>query len=262
MRRRQTRTVLIAVLVFFLIFIQLPFARPFRDGLRRFVGVPSKAWLAFDNRLRLAGSVLFTINDLAKENSNLQQQQTSLQAQIAQLQAVKGENEQLRKDLNFSQANRQFTLLPAEVIGFSPTGLQQSFTINRGSRDGLKENQAVVSSGFLVGKVKNVSTATAEVWLLTNRDLLTPVTLAGSQVVGILHGSIRGLVLENIPLDTKVTPGELTVTSALEGLYPAGIAVGTVEEIISAKEEIFLTLRISSPISLSSLTTVFVITNQ
>ncbi len=111
----------------------------------------------------------------------------------------------------------------------------------------------------MIGKIKNVSNTTAEIWLLSNRSLVTPVTLTGSQVTGLLKGGIRGLVVDNIPIDTKIEVGELVVTSSLEGLYPSGIAVGRIEEVISEQEEIFIEIRISSLVNVANVRTVFIV---
>jgi len=259
MRRLSLRTTIIAVIVLIVVLSQFDFFNPVRDGFRRVLSVPILGLDSLTGRISDAFRVLFTVNDLAKENLTLKQENTALQAEIANLKAVESENAKLRLDLNFKTTHPELTLTPAQVISFSPTGLYQSLVINLGSDNRVKEGQAVVSGGYLIGKISNVSRSTAEVWLLSNRNLITPVSLAGSQTVGLLTGGIRGLVVENIPLDTKVVPGEAVVTSALEGLYPAGIAVGSVAEIISLREEIFLTLRVTSPIALGGLRTVFVV---
>lgn len=242
-----------------LLIAQLPFARPIRDWLRLNVGRPIRAVDGLTYRLKTAFTIIFSINDLAKENAVLTLENNRLQAQVADLQAARSENARLKNDLNFQQSRPEFKLLPANIINFSPTSLYQAVTIDQGSEAELISEQVVVSSGFLIGKVKSVSVKSAEVWLLTNRNLLIPVNLPKSETVGIMRGGIRGLVVENIPLDTKIEIGETVVTSSLEGLYPAGIAVGKVEEVVSAKEEIFLTLRISSPVNFGNLTNVFVI---
>jgi len=253
------RSTLLLVVVITIILSQFSFFAPIRDGLRVAFATPASALTNTGTRFKNAFSVLFTVQDLARENTELKQRLLAREAEIASLQQAKGENAQLKKDLQFQQTHTDLKLLPASVINYSPSSLYQSITINLGTQNGIKTGQAVVSQGFLVGKVSSVSARTAEVWLLNNRNLLTPVMLTDSQTVGLLKGSIRGLVVENIPLDTKVEKGTQVVTSALEGLYPAGIALGQVEEIISAKEEIFLTLRISTPVNPSNLTTVFVV---
>jgi len=249
----------IIVLLLVLVIFGLSLIPAVRDKIRRAAALPAKAFDTPILRLKTAFGVLFAINDLAKENAELRDQLNQKQARVDQLQTVEGENIQLKNDLNFKQTHSQFNLVPANIIGFSPVNYSQSLTINRGSSDDLKLDQAVVAGGYLIGKIKKINPTTAEVWLLSNRNLLTPVMIPSSQTVGILKGSIKGLIVENIPLDTKLNLGDEIVTSSLEGLVPPGIAVGKIEEIISTKEDIFLTLRITTPINISNLSTAFII---
>ncbi|MEK7535261.1 MAG: rod shape-determining protein MreC [Patescibacteria group bacterium] len=259
--RWNLRIIILVIVVGLLIASQFRFFSPVRDLTRQAIGAPARMFDSLANRLSASVRIIFAINDLSKENASLKLENSTLEAELAKLKSVVNENETLRRDLNFKNSRSDLKLTPAEVLTFSPSGLYQAFTINRGARDGIKENQAVVSNGYLIGKIHNIADSTAEVWLITNRNLLTPVILTGSQTVGLLSGGIRGLVVENIPLDTKVTVGESVVTSSLEGIYPPGIAIGKVEEIISSKEEIFLTLRISTPTKFGDLTIVFVVTS-
>lgn len=252
------RRILIGVIVALIIIAQLGIFKPVRDTARKIVAWPIHYLGATSTKLGTAIRLLGSIDDLSKENSGLKIQNTELTAQLAQLEAVQGENTKLKEDLNFQKTRSDLQLIPAQIISFSPDSGYQIFTIDKGQKDGLSLEQAVVSSGFLIGKIKKISDHTAEVWQLTNRNLLTPVTLAKSQVTGILKGGVSGLVVENIPVDAAIEKGEAVVTSSLEGLYPAGIAVGTVEDISSKKEEIFLTIRVTSPINVRNLGTVFV----
>ncbi len=258
--RWNYRVIILTVVVVLVVASQFRFFSPIRDLTRRTLGAPARMFDSLADRLSASARILFAINDLSKENAALRLQNSTLEAQIAKLKAVEGENKTLRQDLNFAESRSDLKLTPAEVLMFSPSGQYLAFTINRGTESGVKENQAVISNGYLIGKVHRASATTAEVWLITNRNLLTPVVLTGSQTVGLLSGGIRGLVVENIPLNTQVAVGESVVTSSLEGIYPSGIAIGKVEEIISLKEEIFLTLRISTPTQLGNLTVVFVVT--
>lgn len=258
-RKRFQRRILIALLVLLIIFAQFAIFKPIRDVGRSILNAPAYAADRIYSRTVSAVKILGDINNLSGENAVLKAQNDQLLAQVASLSSVKAENEQLHKDLNFSQSHRNLDLVPAQIISFSPVSAYQAFSINKGSVDGLQDGQAVVSSGFLVGKVKNVNAHTSEVWLISNRNILTPVTLTGSGTTGILKGGIQGLVVDNIPVDAKVSVGEPVVTSALEGLYPAGIPVGTVADIISLKEDIFVTVRLTTPINVGNLTTVFII---
>ncbi|MEK7170916.1 MAG: rod shape-determining protein MreC [Patescibacteria group bacterium] len=257
--RWNYRLIILVAVVGLIIASQFRAFTPVRDFSRVIITSPARLLDGFSFRLTSSIRVLFAISDLAGENAELKMRSSELEAELAKLKSVQSENETLRRDLNFKQSRSDLKLIPADVVSFSPSGQFQALTINQGSQDGIKVGQAVVSNGFLVGKVHRVANSTAEVWLVTNRNLITPVVLTGSQTIGLLSGGIRGLVVENIPLDIKVTVGEAVVTSSLESVYPAGIVVGKVENIISTKEDIFLTLRISTSVQFGNLTVVFVV---
>lgn len=257
---KQQRRIIVISLVLLIILAQFSFFKPIRDVTRKTLAWPISSIDSIGNSVNSFFSLIGSIGNLSKENAQLKDQNTQLQAQLSTLQTVNNENEQLKKDLLFKQSRSDLKLIPASIINYAPSASFQAVTINKGSNDGVKVEQAVVSSGFLLGKIKNVSASTAEVWLLTNRNILTPVLLTKSQTSGILKGGIRGLVVDTIPVDASVEVGDNVVTSALEGLYPAGIAVGRIEEIISAKEEIFLSARISSPLNVRNIQTVFLVT--
>ncbi len=259
LRRLRQRSTYYIALVLLIIIAQFPLFKPVRDRARRLVSGPVALLNHSGSQLHTAIVLFGSINNLSRENAGLKAANSELRAIIADQQTIQNENNQLRKDLNFAQSRPDLKLLPATIINYSPVGLYQAITIDKGSRDGLKTNQVVVSSGHVIGKIKQVSGSTSEVWLLANRNLLTPVLLTGSQTTGILQGDIGGLVVTNIPIDAPVVVGEAVVTSALNNLYPAGIAVGVVEQILSRKEDIFQSARVASPININSLTTVFVV---
>lgn len=258
MRVWPQQRVLIFLLLAVFVLGQFSFFNVVRDQFRFLVGLPVRAANSLGARAKNVATTIIAAGTISQENARLKQQINEDKAQIAQLKSVENENATLRNDLHFSSAHPEIKLLPATVISFSPSSVDQSIIIDQGEKAGIKEGQAVVSQGFLIGKIKKVSVSTAEIWLLANRNLLTPVQLTSSRTTGLLSGGIRGLVINNIPVDTKVEKGELVVTSNLEGLYPAGIAVGVVEEIVSRKEEIFQAARISSPVNISAISQVFV----
>jgi rod shape-determining protein MreC len=259
MERRRRRLWNTIAIISVIVLAQFIIFQPVRDLGRKIISAPVNGLSTVVGKIKTTFSLVGSIGDLSRENSRLAADNNRLLAELAKLKNVENENTQLKQDLKFSDDRTDLNLLPATIINYSPVGAYQAVTINKGSSDGVVENQAVVSGGFLVGKIKNVSQDTAEVWLLTNRSLLTPVILTGSNVTGVLKGGIRGLVVENIPIDTEIKKGELVVTSSLEQLYPAGIAVGQIEEILSQEEEIFTRVRVSTPINIANLRTLFVV---
>ena len=257
--KRSKTIYFILIIVFVLILIQFPFFNPVRDGIRLTVSYPAKIIDSGYQKIDNVVSTISNIKNLSSENASLKSQLAELNSNLANLQTVQADNTQLKKDLNFSQNRSDITLSPASIINFSPNGLYGVMTVDKGSKDGVKEGQAVVSGGYLIGKINGVSDFTSEVWLITSHDVIVPVMLAKTQTTGLLRGGIQGLVVDNIPLDTVIQKGDAVVTSSLENLFPAGISVGNVEETISKKEDIFISVRVSSPINIGSLNTVFIV---
>lgn len=223
-------------------------ARPFSLGSNFIV---DRSSLFFRNLVNLGG--------LPPENQKLIKENLELQSQLAILKEVQHENEILKKEMGFLKSKGDLKLTPTNIIGRALTGYLKIIVIDRGAKDGLKERQAVISQGFLVGTVKSVSQDSAEVILITDNNSLVPVVLLDSRATGLLRGGLSGLVVEDIPLNIAIKKGEPVVTSGLGGDAPAGIIVGNVEDVISREGEIFQKATVKSPIKFYFLEFVFVI---
>lgn len=201
---------------------------------------------------------LFQLASLGQENQNLIQENLELQSQLSVLKEAQHENEILKKELGFANTKGDLKLIPANIIGRSITGYLGTIVIDRGSKDGLKTGQGVVSQGFLVGTIKEVYNNSSEVTLITNYNSLVPVILEDSRATGLLRGGLKGLTVEDIPLNIAVKSGEGVVTSGLGGDIPAGILIGKIGETISGQGEIFQKATVSSPVQIYYLEFVFV----
>lgn len=198
------------------------------------------------------------LNSLGKENQKLIKENLELQGQLAILKEVQHENEILKKEIGFLNNKGDLKLLPANIIGRSISGYLKTIIIDRGEEDGVKQNQAIISQGFLVGTVKHVFPKSAEIILITDNNSLVPVVLQDSRGTGMLRGGFGGLTVEDIPLNIPIKKGEQIVTSGLGGDVPMGLMVGTVEDVVSREGEIFQKVTVKSPIQIYFLEFVFV----
>jgi rod shape-determining protein MreC len=124
----------------------------------------------------------------------------------------------------------------AQVIDIGSANFEQSIEVNRGSGSGVAVGQPVVSAGGLIGSVTSVSTHVATVTLLDDPSFTVGVRVVSSGIVGAAAGEGQGnpLQVENIDVGSRVKPGDVLVTSGLEGeRFPAGIPVGTVGSVYS-----------------------------
>jgi rod shape-determining protein MreC len=167
------------------------------------------------------------------ENQKLRQRAATLQMELDGVRAERGENARLRRLLELEQRH-PYSLLAADVTGRSLDRLGGSLTLDKGSRDGIVENRAILTPEGLVGRVERVTPHQARVLTLLHRDCAVAARVARSRVEGVLRwdfGDQPTLHLLYISSQEDVKPGDVVVTSGLGGIFPEGIRVGTVERV-------------------------------
>ena len=124
------------------------------------------------------------------------------------------------------------TTVAAQVIGTSGSDLSRVLYIDKGSKDGLKPDQAVITPDGIIGKLRDVFPHTSQVLLINDQTSGAGVLLASTRLRAILRGSTAGqIVINNLTPDSRVKPGEQVLTSGGDQVYPRGLPVGTIESI-------------------------------
>lgn len=158
---------------------------------------------------------------LAEDNRRLREWQElahHLQAENARLRAELGTVEEMP---------RRF--VTARVVADGSGAFARSLLINAGARNAIDEDLPVVAAGGLVGRIASVGTRSARVLLLTDLNSRVPVAAGADGERAILAGNNGDrLSLEYLPEGNGVTVGDYVVTSGHGGVFPPGLAVGTV----------------------------------
>src|SRR4029078_826183 len=147
------------------------------------------------------------------------------------------ENQRLKALLDFKEQSK-LDVLPARIIGRDPSIWFDSSIISRCSFDGVKLNMPVVANGALVGRITAVSPLTAQVDLIT-RDKSGLGAVIGesgtSTALGVISGTSKRDLLEMkyVAGSTDVQVGQSVFTTGQDGIYPPGIKVGDIVQIIS-----------------------------
>lgn len=159
---------------------------------------------------------------LADEVGRLRLQNQELESQAA-------EANRLAKLLGFRQANTNVPMLAADVIGASADSNSQTIFINRGERDGVRRNMAVVTPDGVVGKIFEAFPHTAQVLLITDRESGVGALLANTRTHGVVKGTAGPLLwMDYVSAGEKVPAGELILTSGEDKIFPKDLPVGTV----------------------------------
>ena len=120
----------------------------------------------------------------------------------------------------------------AEVIAAGASPEFRTVTIDKGSADGLAADMAVISPAGVVGRVILPSPRASKVQLLIDRNAAAGALIERTRVQGVVVGlGADGLRMEYVPGTADVKPGDLVVTSGIDGIYPKGFVIGTIETV-------------------------------
>ena len=171
------------------------------------------------------------------ENDVLKQRVQELEVERMQREALTAENERLRRLLNF-KGESKLDVLPARVIGRDPSAFFDSSIVNRGSLDGVTLNMPVVTEGGVVGRVSAVSPLTSQVDLLTKKGSGIGAVvgqIGESGALGVVVGTSDSEILEMkyVSGSIDVQIGQSIFTSGQDDIYPAGLKIGEIVNVIS-----------------------------
>ena len=212
--------------------------------------------------LRRVKEYTLVVGRLTRENRPLKERSLQLKRQIARLRKHAVENRRLQRLAGFRQKFQQQTVA-ARVISRSPTGWQSLITIDVGESDGIRKDMPVVTDKGLVGRVIQVSTAAAFVQLLDDRRSGVSVEIARTGKTAIAEGSIDGtLRLRFVPADMDIREGDKLVASGVGGVYPRGLAVGTVAQVARTSYSLERKITVKPAETYTRLSEVIVITER
>jgi rod shape-determining protein MreC len=169
---------------------------------------------------------------LEVENEALTKRVAELTLLANQSELFMSENGQLRKLIGIKEQAR-FKILIAQIL-YSPSNpMSQRVVIDRGASDNISLGQAVSDHQGIVGQVVRVMENKSEVTLLDDRDMVIPIQVARNGLRGALHGNGRGrpLELRHMAAVSDLQVGDVLMTSGIDGIYPPGFAVATIDKI-------------------------------
>jgi rod shape-determining protein MreC len=207
--------------------------------------------------------------DAKDERDKLEAERDALRQEVARLQLMKNENEELRALVDYGRGSGIDAYAPvtARVYSRSNSSWYSTIEINKGSSDGVEVNQPVINGKGLVGKVKRVSDGNAVVMLLSDSEFGVSALAAQADQPGSIlpvAGSPGDLLLDLVPNAKEVRKGDRIVTAGtvsdrLPSPFPEGILIGTVKR-VDGEGELDRTIHVAPAADLRSLDFVQVLT--
>lgn len=205
--------------------------------------------------------------NLYREYKDLLDDNFALAEKLIELNEVEKENENLKAMLSFVSPKEEIIAAAANVTGRNPGVWFHTFTIDKGKRDGIEDNMAVVNQYGLVGKVIKTGHNWAKVRTIVDDKSAISAIIERTRDQGTIQGmndasteKDEGFVeMIFIPLDSDVREGDRVLTSGHGDIFPKGILIGEIAEIRRDERNFYKTAVIYSKVDFKRLEQVMVL---
>ncbi|MBQ0135347.1 MAG: rod shape-determining protein MreC [Oscillospiraceae bacterium] len=202
-----------------------------------------------------------------EEIKGLKKQIAGYQKELADYEQIKQQNELYQNALGVKEKNPDFEFVYATVIGRDAADVYTSFTLSKGSKDGISVDDPVIcGEGQLVGIVKKV----ADTYCVVSTILDPKVSVSAYEVRTRETGYVSNTTLMSetgyikvagLSRTTSVTAGGVVCSTGVGGVFPRDLIIGTVKEVKDDDHTISSYLVIEPTVSIKDIENVLVITN-
>jgi rod shape-determining protein MreC len=201
--------------------------------LRVVVDAPISLW-------RWASEATASRNELALQNSRLNAERLLTNARLQRYTALEAENARLRSMLEATTRVRDQVRV-AEIMSVSSNPFRHVLVIDKGTRSGVYDGQALVDADGVVGQVIEAGLLSSQGLLISDPDHALPVEVNrnGLRTIAVGTGEYDRMDLPSLPNNADVNVGDLLVTSGLGGAFPAGYPVAIVDSVTRIPQEPF-----------------------
>ncbi len=227
---------------------------PVRGALGSLAG-----WM--ENRYNYA----FRYDALEQENAELKQRVAELEESARLGEDAIEENERLRDLMGLAQRRSDFVFESAQVTARGATNWASTLTLSKGSKHGVAVGNCVVDQyGNLVGVVDEADYNWCTIITVVDPELEMGGLVSRTNSPAILEGdfALMGegkLKLAYLPESTQLISGDEVLTSGMGGVYPSGLKVGTIDEILTDVSGMGRYAVVSPSAGLDTLRQVFII---
>lgn len=207
-----------------------------------------------------------TLKDLKKENEELQERIDTLTMDNTRLRQEQYELERLQELYKLDQNYADYEKVGAHVIANNGTNWFSSFTIDKGSNDGIRKDMNVLAGSGLVGIVTDVGPDYAQVRsIIDDGSNVSGMVLSTSDLC-MVRGDLQlmedgRIRFEKLPNnDNEIEVGEQVVTSHISSTYLQGLFIGYISEINVDSNNLTRSGYITPAVDFSKLQEVLVIT--
>jgi rod shape-determining protein MreC len=200
----------------------------------------------------------FALQQVRRDNQRLRGEVAQLRIQLQQEEALASQTHTLQELLDLRRQTSLQTAA-ATIIGASASPEFRTMSIDKGTRDGLRPDMAVIAPAGVVGRLIMPSARASKVQLLIDRNAAAGALIERSRAQGLVIGNGGDrLRMDYVPGSADVKVGDRVVTSGIDGIYPKGFVIGQIES-INRGAGVFSDIEIRPAVAFSSLEAVLVV---
>jgi rod shape-determining protein MreC len=270
-RNKQTEflggiiTLVILILLIFLSNVETGKLSYLQSAVNTIITPVQRLFTDFKNKIQKNDSYFAEMDELKAENEELRSKNSDLETELRELEVIKAENATLQEYMNLTQKYSEYQTIPAYVINKDVSNLSSNLIINVGSKDGIEKNMTVIADKGLVGHVISVTDSTATVQVIIDAASTVSAKITTSDESIICKGTLEDnqiLRATYIPTGAELIQGDSVSTSGIGGIYPQGIYIGTIKEIITTSNIIDRYAVIEPAVDFEKVSNVLVVTNK
>lgn len=165
------------------------------------------------------------------QNESLKKEIDALKSKLNSLENIYLENARLANLISFKRQS-PYQTIAARVIGRSADSWSSNIIIDKGKRQGIKKQMAVVTDLGLVGRVIEAQESVSRVLLICDPNLGVSCLVQRSRQEGLVSGTLgTNLIMRYLPKQADIKLNDVIITSGLNGTYPKAVLIGTVTAI-------------------------------
>jgi rod shape-determining protein MreC len=171
------------------------------------------------------------LRNVRAENEELKRALAANEVQLQEQRALADRSRGLQQLLGLRDRSN-LSMMAAEIIADSASPEFRMKTIDKGARDGLRPDMAVIAPAGVVGRIVVPSARAAQVQLLIDRNAAAGAIVERSRAQGVVvGGGDERLRMDYVSEVADVVVGDVVVTSGIDAIYPKGFVIGRVEAV-------------------------------
>ena len=268
---KKNKTSLVGTIISIILLILIVILSNIGGASNIFREVMSRGFLSIQNGFFAVKNNVFSsqsekndIRALKENNTKLNKENIALKEKLREYEVVKSENEKLKDFMNLKNKYSDNQTVPAAIIEKSITNYDKVVIINSGEVDGIRVNMPVISEDGLVGYIIEVNKKTSKVQLITDTASTVSGNISTAESSILLKGQLDKndtIKASYIPTEATVLQGDEVYTSGIGGIYPKGILIGKIKDVINTKNESDRYANVETSVNFNKLVNVLVIVN-